>query len=77
MGLSASPSYQIRKHKNVVQGKNYEGAGLQHRYKKVQEEKSLTNNSLGCNIPLKHHFLCSHLDLSPENLEDISGEYYE
>ncbi|UYV61959.1 hypothetical protein LAZ67_1007169 [Cordylochernes scorpioides] len=46
-------------------------------YRDIVNDLLLSYKALGCNMPLKIHFLHSHLDLFPENLGAVGDEHGE
>jgi hypothetical protein len=64
-----------RSFKNVVQNilGNFEASN----YREIVGELLYSYKDMGCNIPLKRHFLDTHLDFFPENLGAVSDEHGE
>jgi hypothetical protein len=46
-------------------------------YQEIAERLLQSYQAMGCNMPLKIHFLHSHLDFSPQNLGAVSDEHGE
>ncbi|UYV64577.1 hypothetical protein LAZ67_3001230 [Cordylochernes scorpioides] len=61
--------------RNVL--KNFLGSVKVENYRDIVNDLLLSYKALGCNMPLKIHFLHSHLDSFPDNLGAVSDEHYE
>ncbi|UYV60357.1 hypothetical protein LAZ67_1000940 [Cordylochernes scorpioides] len=57
--------------------KNFLGSVKAENYRDIVNDLLLSYKALGCNMPLKIHFLHSHLDLFPDNLGAVSDEHGE
>ena len=53
------------------------GNNKAHNYAEIIEELFTSYKALGCNMSLKIHFLDSHLDFFPANLDAVSDEHGE
>ena len=60
---------------NVVQG--FLGNKKEDNYKEIVDELLLSLRGLGCKMSIQLHYLHSHLDKFPDNLEDVSEEQGE
>jgi hypothetical protein len=56
---------------------NFLGNNKADNYHETVERLLQSHKAMGCNMPLKIHFLHSHLDFFPQNLGAVSDEHGE